>query len=412
MKKFLLVLILILASFVAFGQSLGDTNHSGGIDIVDALLIAQAYVGLNPTNYYASEADVDCSGDADIVDALLISQYYVNLISSFPCSTTPVPTTPSTPEPTAVTAGNITVRARGTMGGENLEIRVNGTAVATYTMSTSYADYSANGSGTIRVAFTNDDELETGMDIQVDYATVDGTVYQAEDQATNTGVYMNSACGGEYSEWLHCNGYIEFYTGSATPAPTTAPTNPPTGGECSGSNGNVYLTFDDGPTGNAQTLCNNLTSAGACKATMFVIGQNMPGNSSAYKSAGFSVQNHSQTHSHMGSWGYQQVYNDLQQCNQAIMNAGFPQPSVIRLPYLESSSTVQSACSDLGLQIISPSVDSQDWNGASTQSIINTCNNLSAGQNPLLHENQANTISAISTIVQNLKSRNLGFTQY
>ncbi|MBN2444562.1 MAG: polysaccharide deacetylase family protein [Spirochaetales bacterium] len=416
MKRILLVLTLILASFAAFGQSLGDTNHSGGIDIVDALLIAQAYVGLNPANYYASEADVDCSGDVDIVDALLISQYYVNLISSFPCSTTPVPGTPDptsapTSAPTSV-SGNITVRARGTMGGENLEIQVNGTAVATYSMSTSYADYSANGTGTIRVAFTNDDQLETGMDIQVDSATINGTIYQAEDQVTNTGVYMNGACGGEYSEWLHCNGYIEFYTGSSTPAPTTAPTTPPGSSECSGSNGNVYLTFDDGPTGNAQSLCNSLTSAGACKATMFVIGQNMPGNSSAYKNAGFSVQNHSQTHSHMGSWGYQQVYNDLNQCNQAIMNAGFPKPRVIRLPYLESSSTIQSACSDLGLQIISPSIDPQDWNGASTQSIINSCNNLSAGQNPLLHENQANTLAAITTIVQNLKNRNLGFTQY
>jgi peptidoglycan/xylan/chitin deacetylase (PgdA/CDA1 family) len=297
------------------------------------------------------------------------------------------------------------------MGGENLEIRVNGTTVASFTMSTSYTDYSASGTGTIRVAFTNDDQQQNGMDIQVDYIDYNGIIYQAEDQATNTGVYVNDACGGEYSEWLQCDGYIEFYTGETTPAPSTTTTTS-SGSSCSGSNGDVYLTFDDGPTGNTPTICSSLVNGGACKATFFVIGQNMPGNSSSYKSAGFSVQNHSQTHSHMGSWGYQQVYNDLQQCNQAIQNAGFPKPTVIRLPYLESSSTVQSACSDLGLQIISPSIDTQDWNGASTQSIINACNSLNAGGNPLMHENQGNTVSAISTIVQNLKNRGLGFTQY
>ncbi len=63
----------------------GDVNGSGAIDIVDALVIAQAYVGLNPANYNAACADVNCSGAVDIVDALLIAQRYVGLITNFPC---------------------------------------------------------------------------------------------------------------------------------------------------------------------------------------------------------------------------------------------------------------------------------------------------------------------------------------
>ncbi|MBN2533002.1 MAG: hypothetical protein JXB88_08925 [Spirochaetales bacterium] len=73
-------------------QSPGDVNESGSIDIVDALLTAQYYVGLNPANFTSGAADVDCSGTIDIVDALLIAQYYVGLISRFPCTATPVPT--------------------------------------------------------------------------------------------------------------------------------------------------------------------------------------------------------------------------------------------------------------------------------------------------------------------------------
>ncbi len=69
---------------VATGK-LGDANGNGTVDIVDALLIAQYYVGLNPSGFTASNADVNCSGAIDIVDALLIAQYYVGLITSFPC---------------------------------------------------------------------------------------------------------------------------------------------------------------------------------------------------------------------------------------------------------------------------------------------------------------------------------------
>jgi hypothetical protein len=63
----------------------GDVNGNGGVDIVDALLVAQSYVGLNQSNYNAICADVNCSGTIDIVDALLIAQRYVGLISGFPC---------------------------------------------------------------------------------------------------------------------------------------------------------------------------------------------------------------------------------------------------------------------------------------------------------------------------------------
>lgn len=61
--------------------TLGDANGSGAIDIVDALLVAQAYVGLNPSGYQACAADATRDGAADIVDALLIAQCYVGLVS-------------------------------------------------------------------------------------------------------------------------------------------------------------------------------------------------------------------------------------------------------------------------------------------------------------------------------------------
>ncbi|HYC86624.1 MAG TPA: BACON domain-containing carbohydrate-binding protein [Chryseosolibacter sp.] len=105
------------------------------------------------------------------------------------------------------TNNSIIVRARGTAGSERIELRVNNATVATWTLSKTMADYTASGSGEITVHFIND---ERRRDVQVDYVSIGGIVYQAEQQAMNTGVYQNGTCGGAFSEWLNCNGYIVF----------------------------------------------------------------------------------------------------------------------------------------------------------------------------------------------------------
>ncbi len=111
-KKSVIILLCALYCIIGFSlhaQSLGDVNKSGGVDIVDALLIAQYYVGLNPANFDIAYADTNCSGSVDIVDALLIAQLYVGLIGTLPCTNptpvaTPTPTPIATATPTPVTA--------------------------------------------------------------------------------------------------------------------------------------------------------------------------------------------------------------------------------------------------------------------------------------------------------------------
>ena len=321
-------------------------------------------------------------------------------------------TSTNTGTTTGTTTGSntIVVRAKGTAGSEHIQLVVGdgNTVVGQWTLGTSYANYTASTSlsGGIAVVFDND---ASGRDVQVDYITVNGSTRQAEDQSTNTAVYQNGSCGGSNSEYMHCDGYIGFgdVSGSSTSTST---------GTTTGTNGSVYLCFDDGPNNStSQSLVNALVSAGATKATMFPIASNISSNSTgmnAYKNAGFSIQNHSYSHSHMTGWGYSQVYNDLNQANQTIQNAGCAKPTRIRLPYLESNSTIQSVCSALGLSIVSPNVDTQDWNGASASAIASAVSSLQAGGNILAHDGYWTTISAIPTMVSNLKNRGLGFAQY
>jgi hypothetical protein len=90
----------------------GDVNGDGAIDIVDALMTAQHYVGMTVDPFIDNAADVNCDQDINIIDALLIAQFYVGLIPEFPLcngTVTPIPTpgpTPdSTPAGTPVTPG-------------------------------------------------------------------------------------------------------------------------------------------------------------------------------------------------------------------------------------------------------------------------------------------------------------------
>src|SRR5687767_3815760 len=123
----------------------------------------------------------------------------------------------------AQSSSTITVRARGTAGGESITLRVNNTNVATWSLSTSFQNYSASTtlSGGTTVAFTNDG---TGRDVQVDFITVNGQTRQAEAQSFNTGLFANGQCGGgSNSEWMHCNGAIGFGDVGGGPGPTPTP---------------------------------------------------------------------------------------------------------------------------------------------------------------------------------------------
>jgi hypothetical protein len=88
MKRIIFICILLLAcTFVStslYGQDTGDVNEDGIVYIVDALMIAQYYVGLNPPGFNSAHADVNGDGTINIVDALLVAQYDVELITTFP----------------------------------------------------------------------------------------------------------------------------------------------------------------------------------------------------------------------------------------------------------------------------------------------------------------------------------------
>jgi hypothetical protein len=94
MKKKMLFGSIVLFIFVCAnsvsGQGMGDVNLDYSVDIIDALLVAQYYVGLVPATFKTQYADANSNGAVDIIDALLIARYYVGLIPCFPLYDYPI----------------------------------------------------------------------------------------------------------------------------------------------------------------------------------------------------------------------------------------------------------------------------------------------------------------------------------
>ncbi len=189
-------------------------------------------------------------------------------------------------------------------------------------------------------------------------------------------------------------------------AVVAATTTPALAATC---NGYVGLTFDDGPTGSTGSLLNALRNNGA-RATMFNVGQKVqqnPGLAQQQVSAGMWIGNHSWTHPHLTQMSQAQMQSELSQTQNTIRSATGVTPRLFRPPYGETNSTLRSVESSLGLTEVIWDVDSQDWNGASTASIVQAAGRLTNGQVILMHDGIQNTINAIPQIMAGLASRNL-----
>ncbi|MFI6879979.1 polysaccharide deacetylase family protein [Streptomyces sp. NPDC050400] len=173
--------------------------------------------------------------------------------------------------------------------------------------------------------------------------------------------------------------------------------------------GYVGLTFDDGPAGSTPALLTALRQNGL-RATMFNQGQYAaadPAQVRAQVAAGMWVGNHSYTHPHLTQLGQAQIDSEISRTQQAIAAGGGGTPRLFRPPYGETNATVRSVAAKYGLTQIIWDVDSQDWNGASTDAIVQAAARLTDGQVILMHDWPANTRAAIPRIAQGLAARGL-----
>jgi peptidoglycan/xylan/chitin deacetylase (PgdA/CDA1 family) len=173
--------------------------------------------------------------------------------------------------------------------------------------------------------------------------------------------------------------------------------------------GYVALTFDDGPNANTSTLLATLRSCRA-RATLFNTGENAtsdPSSVAAEAGEGMWIGNHSFTHPHMLTLSADEMRDQLALTQSAILAAGGGQPALFRPPYGEKDATLEAVAAELGMAVVMWAVDTEDWNGATTEAIVAAAERLQDGDILLMHDGYAATNAAIPQIIANLARRGL-----
>ncbi|MEU2684216.1 polysaccharide deacetylase family protein [Streptomyces hygroscopicus] len=197
-------------------------------------------------------------------------------------------------------------------------------------------------------------------------------------------------------------------------APSPAATHTAAGTEAAWANcpgGYVGLTYDDGPNpASTQALLTALRAGGA-KATFFIWGQHAeqyPDLLRAEQAAGMWIANHTMTHPHLTQIGEPAAYNEIAGAQNTIQRVTGQKPTLFRPPYGETNAQVRSDEARLGLTEVLWSVDSQDWNGASTQQIVQAAATMRAGSIILMHDGgYQTTVGAVPQILSGLAARGL-----
>lgn len=177
----------------------------------------------------------------------------------------------------------------------------------------------------------------------------------------------------------------------------------------SGSNGTVYLTFDDGMAFGDQIM--NYASCYGVKVTFFEVGERAFGDATGLRRAiaeGHAVQSHGHYHAlfDYGQRGYEWQYNDIYQSIIDIQSITGVRPTYFRPPGGNRSDSTYQAASANGVNLILWGVSSGDGANISTSL---TCSNVLSrtfnGATILLHSTRQSTANAVPCIIEGLANR-------
>ena len=174
----------------------------------------------------------------------------------------------------------------------------------------------------------------------------------------------------------------------------------------------IALTFDDGPSSTTSQVLDVLDKYDV-KATFFLIGQNINGNTRSIlerqNASGHELANHSYTHSDMTRMSWSTIQNEINQTNNLIKQYTGQTAKFFRPPYISVNNTMYSA---IDMAFVQGSMHN-DWDGSSSSYQIanSVAQSAKDGQIILLHDFQGNsaTVQALPTIIENLKNQGYQF---
>jgi peptidoglycan-N-acetylglucosamine deacetylase len=176
--------------------------------------------------------------------------------------------------------------------------------------------------------------------------------------------------------------------------------------------GEVVLTFDDGPHPSFTPMILDALDEHCTKATFFVLGQralSFPGHLREVGRRGHTIGTHTFSHRNLGRSSAGQIEAEIELAISAAQLAlGGPTAPFFRFPYLSDSSAAQGYLRSRDIVNISIDVDSSDFRTKSPSRMIsNVLNGLQDKKKGIIlfHDIQPSTAHGIRQMLAELKER-------
>lgn len=182
--------------------------------------------------------------------------------------------------------------------------------------------------------------------------------------------------------------------------------------------GSVALTFDDGPDPNYTDEVLDLLKQYQIRATFFVVGWRVREHCDLVKrilDEGHELGNHTYDHPHLTTLSPQGQFSQINDTQTALMDCGianYELPLWFRAPYGAQNQTTLDAAFTVGLSSALWSIDTNDWQAASTSDSIARSILATQGRDVVLMHDATTrpyTVQALKTVLPELQKRNYQF---
>ena len=181
------------------------------------------------------------------------------------------------------------------------------------------------------------------------------------------------------------------------------------------NDGEVVLTFDDGPIPKHSYQVLDILARECVKATFFLVGRQANGNPEGVRKmrdAGHTIATHTQNHpGNMNRLpldrAQKEIEDGIASVTAALADGTAPAP-FFRIPGLGRSDVIEEYAEAKGLQIWSADFPADDWRPVSSQRVYDLAIQRLEAKGKgvlLLHDIQARTVAALPRILNELKAR-------
>lgn len=182
--------------------------------------------------------------------------------------------------------------------------------------------------------------------------------------------------------------------------------------------GEIILTFDDGPVSWSTPAILDALEAQCVLATFFMIGERAakaPALVRRAQAAGHTLASHTFSHADLGKLPSGEAEREIVEGYRAVERAALGQdagerPRLFRFPSFRSTPALAAFARAQGITIVSADMSAQDWKGGPPEQTLERLRTLldRHGKGILvLHDNQKNTAALLPAFLAELKARGM-----